>query len=62
MAKTFFDERWGAWIVNLRQTMYKLQTALCQKGVYININQYQHYSKKNRKDGDEIRVARKARV
>lgn len=27
--------------------MYKLQTALCKKGKYIKINQYQHYSEKS---------------
>lgn len=32
--------------MNLRQTMYKLQTALCLKGRYIKINQFQHYSDK----------------
>ena len=32
--------------MNLRQVMYKLQTALCQKGIYIKINQQQHYSEK----------------
>lgn len=32
--------------MNLRQVMYKLQTALCQKGIYIRINQKQHYSEK----------------
>ena len=32
--------------MNLRQTMYKLQTALCQKGIYIKINQKQHFSEK----------------
>lgn len=30
--------------MNLRRTMNKLQTALCQKGVYVKINQQQHYS------------------
>lgn len=39
-------EGWWRWAVNLRQTMYKLQTALCQKGVYIKINQKQHFSEK----------------
>lgn len=32
--------------MNLKQTMYKLQSALCQKGIYIKINQEQHYSNK----------------
>lgn len=32
--------------MNLRRTMYKLQTALCQRGRYIKINQYQGYSEK----------------
>lgn len=30
--------------MNLRRTMYKLQTALCQQGRYIKINQMQAYS------------------
>lgn len=30
--------------MNLRRTMYKLQTALCQKGIYVKINQQQSYS------------------
>lgn len=33
--------------MNLRRTIYKLQTALCQKGVYVKINQTQHYSEKS---------------
>ena len=32
--------------MNLRRLAKKLQTALCVKGRYININQYQHYSEK----------------
>lgn len=32
--------------MNLRQTMFKLQTALCEKGRYIKINQLQNYSEK----------------
>lgn len=32
--------------MNLRRTMSKLQTALCKKGVYVKINQQQHYSEK----------------
>ena len=30
----------------LRQLMYKLQTALCQQGRYIKVNQHQAYSPK----------------
>lgn len=30
--------------MNLKRTMYKLQTALCQQGRYIAINQRQWYS------------------
>jgi len=30
--------------MNLRQTAYRLQTALCQRGRYIKINQQQIYS------------------
>lgn len=30
----------------LKMLAYKLQTALCQKGRYIKINQYQNYSEK----------------
>ena len=33
-------------IMNLRLTMYKLQTALCRQGRYIRINQFQSYSEK----------------
>lgn len=33
-------------MANLRRTAAKLQTALCQKGVYIKINQVQVYSEK----------------
>lgn len=32
--------------MNLRRVANKLQTALCQKGKYIRINQYQSYSEK----------------
>lgn len=32
--------------MNLRRTANKLQTALCQKGKYVKINQYQSYSSK----------------
>lgn len=32
--------------MNLTKTMYKLQTALCQRGVLIKINQVQSYSEK----------------
>lgn len=32
--------------MNLRRTMNKLQTALCQRGVYVKINQQQYYSEK----------------
>lgn len=32
--------------MNLRQTMYKLQTALRKKGIYIKIDQKQYYSEK----------------
>ena len=32
--------------MNLRRTANKLQTALCQKGRYIRINQYQSYSER----------------
>lgn len=30
--------------MNLRQTAYRIQTALCQRGRYIKINQQQIYS------------------
>lgn len=30
--------------MNLRRTINKLQTALCQKAVYVKINQQQYYS------------------
>lgn len=30
--------------MNARRTMYKLQTALCAKGIRIKINQRQHWS------------------
>lgn len=33
--------------MNLRRTANKLQLALCQKGKYIKINQYQSYSEKS---------------
>lgn len=33
-------------MASLRQTAYKLQTALCQKGRHIKINQFQKYSEK----------------
>lgn len=33
--------------MNIRRTMYKLQTALCQKGVFVKINQQQHYSERS---------------
>lgn len=33
--------------MNLRRTMYKLQTALCQESVYVKINQQQRYSEKS---------------
>lgn len=32
--------------MNIKRLAYKLQTALCQKGRYIKINQYQSYSPK----------------
>lgn len=32
--------------MNLRRTANKLQIALCQKGKYVKINQYQSYSPK----------------
>lgn len=32
--------------MNIKRLAYKLQTALCQKGRYIRINQYQSYSEK----------------
>lgn len=32
--------------MNIRKTMYKLQTALCKKGRFIKINQMQAYSPK----------------
>lgn len=32
--------------MNIKRLAYKLQTALCQKGRYIKINQYQSYSTK----------------
>lgn len=35
--------------MNIKRTAYKLQTALCQKGRYIRINQYQTYSEKTGK-------------
>lgn len=34
-------------MANLRRIASKLQTALCQKGVYIKINQVQTYSEKS---------------
>lgn len=33
-------------MASLRQLARKLQTALCQKGRYIKLNQYQSYSEK----------------
>lgn len=33
-------------MVSLRQLAHKLQTALCQKGRYIKLNQHQAYSPK----------------
>lgn len=33
-------------MASMRQLAHKLQTALCQKGRYIKINQYQAYSEK----------------
>lgn len=33
--------------MNLRRITSKLQTALCQKGRYIRLNQYQSYSEKS---------------
>lgn len=35
--------------MNLRHTMYKLQTALLQKGVRVKINQYQCWSEKSKR-------------
>lgn len=35
--------------MNLRHTMYKLQTALLQKGVRVKINQYQVWSEKSKR-------------
>lgn len=32
--------------MNIKRIAYKLQTALCQKGRYIRINQFQSYSEK----------------
>lgn len=32
--------------MNLKRIAYKLQTALCQKGQFVKINQYQSYSKR----------------
>lgn len=32
--------------MNIKKLAYKLQTALCQKGRYIRINQFQSYSEK----------------
>lgn len=32
--------------MNIKRLAYKLQTALCQKGIYIKINQVQSYSEK----------------
>lgn len=32
--------------MNIKRLAYKLQTALCQKGRYVKINQYQSYSEK----------------
>lgn len=33
--------------MNIKQLAYKLQTALCQKGRYIKINQQQMYSERS---------------
>lgn len=33
-------------MASLKSIAYKLQTALCKKGIYIKINQYQTYSHK----------------
>lgn len=33
--------------MNIKRLAYKLQTALCQKGTYIKINQAQSYSEKH---------------
>lgn len=33
-------------MASMRQLAHKLQTALCQKGRYIKINQYQAYSER----------------
>lgn len=30
--------------MNIKRIAYKLQTALCQKGIYVKINQVQSYS------------------
>lgn len=35
--------------MNLRRTMYKLQTALLQKGVAVKIDQKQHYSERTQR-------------
>lgn len=32
--------------MNLKRIAYKLQTALCQRGQFVKINQYQSYSKR----------------
>ena len=32
--------------MNIKRLMYKLQTALCQKGRHIKINQFQSYSER----------------
>lgn len=37
----------GGKLMNLRRIANKLQLALCQKGKYIKINQYQSYSEKS---------------
>lgn len=35
--------------MNIKKLAYKLQTALCQKGIYIKINQYQSYSDRTKR-------------
>lgn len=35
--------------MNLRKLTNKLQTALCQKGRYIRLNQYQSYSERSQR-------------
>ena len=36
-------------MASLRQVAHKLQLALCQKGIYIKINQFQVYSEKTKR-------------